>query len=217
MDFFNLLLIIHIVCGGTSLILGSIILCIKKGGKPHKFIGNIYFSTMLIASLVALPMSYLHTNYFLFIVGVFTAFMLLTGRRYLKLKHTDHVKLQDWILSIVMLFFGFAFLILGTYNLIIEEDFGIVLIVFGSISLLFVYQDYKNFKGKSGIKNYWLTTHLQRMIGSYIASVTAFLVVNITMSPGFVLWLLPTVVIVPLIVKWTRKYKKSSVETNIIA
>lgn len=214
MDIFKILLLTHIFCGGISLLLGSIILFLKKGDKKHKKLGNIYFLTMLIASLVALPMSYLHPNYFLFIVGVFTAFMLLTGRRYLKLKHTTDVKNSDWLLTIVMFIFGTAFVFLGFYNLIKGFGFGIVLVAFGSISLLFVYQDYKNYKGKSAIKNYWLTTHLQRMIGSYIASVTAFLVVNITVSPSFIIWLLPTVLIAPLIVKWTRKYKKLDDQKN---
>jgi hypothetical protein len=133
--------------------------------------------------------------------------MLLTGRRYLKKKKQEDVTTMDWLLTYTMLVFGSAFIIFGTYNLVKANYFGIVLLVFGSLSLLFVYQDYLNFKNKSTVKNFWLTTHIQRMIGSYIASVTAFLVVNNTILPGVIAWLLPTLLLVPFIIKWSRKHE----------
>lgn len=207
MDFFKILLTTHIICGGISLVLGLIIMLSKKGDKRHRLIGNIYFVTMLAAAVVAFPMSWMHPNYFLFIISVFTAYMLLSGKNYLKKKSIKDVKLYDWILTVTMLVFGLAFIAFGIYILIKANNFGIVLLVFGVISILFVYKDYQNFTGKSKIKNYWLTTHLQRMIGSYIASFTAFLVVNNTILPGMVAWLLPTIIMVPLIVKWSRKYQ----------
>jgi len=115
---FNILLIIHIFGGGLSLILGLLILLSKKGNQTHRKIGLVYFYTMLIASLVALPMSYMHTNYFLFIIGIFSTYMLLTGVRYLRNKNMENIKLTDWLISGMMLLFGLAFVILGTYNII---------------------------------------------------------------------------------------------------
>lgn len=207
MDFFQLLLILHISGGTISLLLGLVIMLSKKGGKVHQKIGRIYFYAMLTAALVALPMSCIHPNYFLFIIGVFTAFMLVSGKRYLHKKTTSDVTPIDWLLTGIMLLFGLAFMGFGIYNLMHQAFFGIVFIAFGMISMLFINQDYKNFTGKSTIKNYGLTTHLQRMSGSYIASVTAFIVVNNTILPGVLAWLLPTAILVPFIIKWTRKYK----------
>lgn len=203
---FTFLVIIHITGGSISLLLGSYILLTKKGTAKHTLIGTIYFYAMLTAALVALPMSYIHPNYFLFIVGIFTAYMLLTGKRYLKKKSTNDVTQIDWILSLLMLAFGASFIFLGILRIIHASLFGIVFLSFGSISILFVYKDYLNFTGKTTIKNFGLVTHLQRMIGSYIASITAFLVVNNRILPPVVAWLLPTALIVPLIVKWSRKY-----------
>jgi len=211
MTIFEIFLTIHVVCGGASLLLGLYILLAKKGTQRHKLVGNIYFYSMLLAALLALAMSYLHPSYFLFIIGVFTSYMLITGKRYLKKKKTDDVTPVDWLLIFLMLIFGAAFIVLGSYKILHSEYFGIVLLVFGSISLLFVYQDYINFKGRSRIKNFWLTTHIQRMIGSYIASVTAFLVVNNTILPGIIAWLLPTFLFVPLIIKWSRKHELKQV------
>lgn len=207
MTLFKTLLYIHIAGGGISLLLGFIILCLKKGDKRHKKIGTFYFYALLTASAFAIPMSYLHPNYFLFIISVFTIYMLLTGKRYLQKKTIENVTKTDWLLTILMAIFGTAFICFGIMHIIKSNLFGIVFIVFGSISYLFVYQDKSNFTGKSSVKNYFLTTHLQRFIGSYIASSTAFLVVSNTILPGVVAWLLPTILIVPLIIKWTKKYK----------
>ena len=207
MTIFNILLGIHIVGGGTSLLLGLYILITKKGTKLHKRIGIVYYLAMVTAALVAMPMCYLHPNYFLFIISVFTAYMLLTGKRYLTHKTLSSVGAYDWALTIIMALFGSAFIMFGSMNLFKGSTFGVVFLVFGVISLLFVYQDWINFKGKSTIRNFFLTTHIQRMMGSYIASVTAFLVVNNEILPPVLVWLLPTVVIAPLITIWTRKHK----------
>ncbi len=207
MDIFKTLLITHIVAGGLSLLLGLYILLAKKGNAIHKKVGNVYLYAMLINSIVAIPMSYLHPNYFLFLISIFTIYMLLTGIRYLDKKSLTDVKMTDWILTIVMLLFAIAFIGFGIFNISKGNSFGVVFIVFGSIGLLFSRQDKLNYKGKSKVKNYFLTTHIQRMTGSYIATTTAFLVVNNQILPSILAWLLPTILIVPLIVSWTRKYK----------
>lgn len=207
MTLFGILLAFHIICGGASLLLGAFIMFSKKGDKRHKKIGDVYFYAMLGTSLIAIVMCYLHPNYFLFITAIFTIYMILTGKRYLKKKKTSDVKSLDWILTVSMFIFGIIFIAYGIYGIIKYDNFGIVLIVFGSISILFVGQDYRNYKGLSTIKNFWLTTHLQRMVGSYIAATTAFVVVNNSILPEIVAWLLPTVLLVPLITIWRRKYQ----------
>lgn len=93
------------------------------------------------------------------------------------------------------------------FLLLSSNNFGIVLLVFGFISISMAYQDFKNYQGRNSNKNFWLLVHIQRMMGSYIAAMTAFIVVNNTILPGIVAWLLPTVIVTPLIFKWSRKYK----------
>jgi uncharacterized membrane protein len=192
--------------GFASLLIGAYLMVAKKGDKKHKQLGKIYFYSMLAAALVSFPMAIMHPNYFLFIVGVFTSYMLLTGTRYLKKKKIEDVNSTDWLLTGFMLLFGFGFIGFGIFNLIKGFSFGVVFLVFGVISLFFVRVDYQNYKGISKVKNYWLTTHIQRMVGSYIASATAFLVVNKPPVPEILSWLLPTIILIPLIIKWSRKY-----------
>ena len=207
MNLFIILLIIHIVGGSTSLLVGLVVLLLRKGDKRHKLLGSIYFYAMLTASLIAIPMSYLHPNYFLFIVSIFTTYMLLTGKRYLYKKAISNISYADWTLTVAMALFSILFIGFGVYNLLQSNIFGIVSIVFGLIGLLFVFQDTINFRGRSKIKNYFITAHIQRFVGSYIAAITAFLVVNNKILPSVVAWLIPTLLLVPFIIKWSRKYK----------
>jgi hypothetical protein len=56
-------------------------------------------------------------------------------------------------------------------------------------------------------RNRWWFDHMQGMLGSYIATVSAFSVVNFTFLPTTVRWLWPTVLGVPLVALWIGSYK----------
>jgi hypothetical protein len=166
---------------------------------------------MNLAGLCSFVLAVMHPNRFLFIVGIFTLYMNLTARIYLKFKRVgSEINFIDSIPTIGMLLAAIFFVIDGVRT-VTEDSFGWVLLSFAFISLRFVLADYMFFKGKSNFSNQWLLSHLQRMIGTYIASITAFLVVNIDFKPAFVIWLAPTVILVPLIIYWSRKYGKLSV------
>lgn len=209
---FYILLVIHIISATIGLISGTLQMFRKKGDIVHKRVGRYFFFGMLVAGISGILMTFIHENLFLLIIGVFTIYMFSTGQRFLSLKlislKTPAQKI-DWILSITMLIFGFGFIIYGLFFLVNSNSFGSVLIIFGIISTIMSLQDFKIYKGKSKIKNIWLLIHIQRMIGAYIAAVTAFLVVNNTYLPSILAWLLPSVVIVPFIILWSRKYKIS--------
>ncbi|MCW3126835.1 MAG: hypothetical protein JWO03_2493 [Bacteroidetes bacterium] len=214
-DLFKMILILHIIGGGTGLIAGTINTIRKKGDRIHRLIGKCFLYGMLTSATCALILSVLHPNYFLFIVGIFTIYMTGTGVRYLSLKQLgDGQKpaLVDWALTGSMLLFSAAFIGFGIYNLVQGKTFGLVFVAFGYISSRMVRSDIKNYMGASEIKNIWFVTHLQRMIGAYIAAITAFLVVNFPQDilPGrwsFAIWLFPSVVLVLLILVWTKKYE----------
>ncbi len=210
---FKIFLLLHILGGSVGLLTGILNIIQKKGDKKHRLIGKIFYFSMLTAGFSSLILAYLHPNYFLFMVGVFTLYMVGSGDRYLKHRNTNNNEIQilDWAISILMLLAGLFFIGMGAFNLFKSNFFGLVFIVFGGLGLFFVNQDFKNFRGKSSIQNYWLIGHLQRMTGGFIAAFTAFLVVNSenlpNQIPGFVYWLLPTFLLAPLISKWSRKFK----------
>lgn len=213
---FNFFLLIHILSGAVGLLSGLINIIQPKGNKRHKFIGRIFFVSMIIVGISSLILSYINPNYFLFIMGVFTLYMVVSAQRYLKHKRprTHFSQLTDWIITMTMLAVCLIFLGLGVWLLIQSNMFGIVFLTFGGLSLMFISQDIRYLKKRSKIKNYWLLAHLQRMVGSFIAALTAFLVVNAQyfpeQIPSLVFWLVPTIVLTPFIVKWSKKHRIKS-------
>lgn len=211
---FSFFLIIHVIGGTVGLIAGFWNMIAKKGDAKHRMVGKVFSISMLGAGLSALVLSVMNPNLFLFMVGIFTVYMVLTGNRYLKLKmlaQNQKPKMMDWTLTMIMLLAGVLLLGLGMRILLNSNAFGLVYLTFGFLGLMFVRQDVTNYSGKSLLLNYWLLEHLQRMTGAFIASSTAFLVVNASYLPAsipiFVYWLVPSLVVTPLIVKWSRKYE----------
>lgn len=204
---FDILLLIHIVAGSISLISGTINIFRRKGDKIHRNVGAFFFYGMLINAVAGFTMSILHRNLFLLIIAVFSFYMTATGQRFLALKKLNKdqkPKTIDWVLTITMILFAMFFIVYGIYMLINTNNFGIVLVVFGIISTLMSKQDINTYLGKVKFKNYWLLIHIQRMLGAYIAAITAFLVVNNTYLPPIIAWLAPTVIVVPLIFYWSK-------------
>jgi uncharacterized membrane protein len=211
---FKILLAFHILGGTVGLTCGLINIIRKKGDKTHKLVGKGFLFGMLTAGFMSFALSILHPNAFLFMVGVLTIFLVGTGQRYLSLKGlADGQKplLVDWALSSMMLVAGVVFVFLGAKYVLFEgSNFGIVFIVFGTLGLRNVYKDFHYYRGIVDVKNYWLLQHIGRMSGGFIASVTAVLVVNakyFTFIPYPILWLLPTMLILPLVASWVKKYK----------
>jgi len=211
---FKIFLALHITGGALGLITGTINLIRRKGDKVHRRLGKVFMYSMLTAGFSSLVLSVMHPNYFLFMIGVFTLYMIATGKRYINLKlsgGTQKADRLDWAITIVMLAAAILFIGIGIKLIVKPNFFGTVFIVFGSLGLLMVKLDFANYQGKSRAKNYWLLAHLQRMTGAYIASLTAFLVVNAKYFPEYLpaalFWLLPTAILVPLIFRWTRRYE----------
>jgi len=210
---FKVFLILHVIGGSLGLFSGMINIIRRKGDKNHKIVGKVFFVSMLAAGISSLILSYLHPNSFLFMVGVFTLYMVSSGQRYLTEKQINNFSpnIIDWTITILMCLAGLLFVILGASAILKSNLFGVVYIVFGGLGLLFVGQDYINYNNKSRIKNYRLLAHLQRMTGSFIAALTAFLVVNAKylpdVIPSILYWLLPTLVLTPYIIHWSLKYQ----------
>lgn len=208
---FNVLLAIHIIGGVTALLSGSIILLRQKGDKLHKLIGKIFAYSMLLTATISLILSRIHPNHFLFIIGIFSIYLVSTGMRFLRLKRLNQEQKPatiDWALFATMTLFALLFIAYAGLYFKSGNLFGIVLLLFGLISILMLRSDWRTYKGKIKHKNYWLMLHLQRMTAAYIASLTAFLVVNNTYLPGIVAWLLPTFILTPFIIKWSKAYVK---------
>jgi len=203
--FFNISLVIHASFGGIALAVGLIAILAKKGLKVHKVSGKIFYYSMIISAITAMTIAFMpgHLSLFLFAVGIFSLYLVLSGYRALKFKLKDHNFALDKIISIVMLVSGLAMILLP---LIIFQRIHIVLAVFGAVGLLFSIQDLVRFRNPQKLRKSWLLIHLGRILGGYISAVTAFVVVN-QFLPGIFGWLAPGVAGGVLITFWSRKYQ----------
>ena len=86
----------------------------------------------------------------------------------------------------------------------------ITLIIFGFIAISLGYTDFRGYRHKSAIGKQRIARHLTNMLAGTIAVITAVLVTNIYIEPVFILWILPTIVITPIIFWWNRKYTVSN-------
>ena len=207
---FMFFLALHILTGGVSLVSGGVVMLSKKGDQKHRWLGKVYFYALSTACFCAMPMSYIHPNLFLFMVSIFSLYMLLSGYRYLRIKDVSDFYWIDHLYLGILILAGIELAIWGILLVLQSKNFGIVLIILGGFSLNFARQDYLTMRGKSKYKNFGLVRHIQRMAGSYISSLTAFVVVNNTFLPGAIAWLLPSLILVPLIVRWSRSWGRLS-------
>lgn len=205
------LLYLHIAAGSLSLITGGLNMILPKGGKRHRKIGRLFVTGMMLTGGSALFMAQIKPNPFLFIIGVFTIYLVGTADRYIKLKQNKPL-LIDWVYTLGMFVFGSVFIIWGIITLTKSDGMGAVMLVFGSIGLYSVYRDFNYYKGEIAHRNYRLFIQIGRMVGGFTATVTAVLVVNAQYIPltipAVVYWLAPTLLFTPLIIYWIRQQKK---------
>jgi len=151
------------------------------------------------------------TNFspFLLAIGVFSLYLLISGYRALGYK-TSTAKLHfDQLVSSIMLLAGIFMIILPILS---AGKLNIVLTVFGSIGIFSGIRDLRLYQNPQNLKKNWLKLHLGNMMGAFIASCTAFLVVN-DFLPSLVGWLGPTVIGSFYIAYWNIKLKKKKKKT----
>jgi hypothetical protein len=213
---YKIILVTHIVAGSIALLTGLFAIIFRNNVKKHKPIGKIYFFAMTVIFFSAIFLSIYKSNVFLFCVSFFTYYACLTAYRSLKLKklHIDQKPFWfDWAIEVFFGLMHIGFVILGIVALIRSNTaMGIISLVFGVIGVRSNYITYQRLRKKLVYKNYWLLAHIGGMLGSYIGAITAFTVNNGRWipAPGVVLWLGPTVFLVPLIIFEINKHQKKA-------
>lgn len=209
----QILIYFHALFGAIALVSGFISLLSQKGKKTHKKLGKLFYYTMLLSAISALIISVLpqHQSPFLFSIGIFSSYFVLTGYRALRFKKNDVNLKNDKIISGIMMITG---LIMILYNPIVHQTINIVLTSFGLVGLIFSSRDLILFKNKTRLKSVWLKLHLGKMLGGYISATTAFVVVN-EFFPSFYGWFIPGTIGAFYIVYWMRKVNKKQTAIRI--
>jgi len=200
---------LHIAAGTVAVLAGLGALVTEKGGLRHRQAGKSFVVAMgvVVVTTVLLavfdPTSF---RLFLVLVAVFSGYLAFSGYRVLSRKRpADEVALVDWVAVGAVVLACLALGGWGITRLVEGATFGVVLVVFGGIGLGFAYLDVRSFRTDEGGE--WMVAHLQRMIGAFVATISAVSAVNLTDTLGVVAWLWPTVALTPLIVYWSRKYE----------
>ena len=198
---------IHAFFGGIGLLFGFLSVLFVKGSVNHKKAGTVFSYAMIISSLISLPICLLpkHENNFLFLIGIFTIYLVVSGNRVLIYKKKKEVAMTDKIVSGVMFIASVLMLVFGIINLLKNNLGGILFLFFGLIAFMFSIRDYRFYTNLD--KSKILKFHIGKMSGTYIASITAFLVAGIHLQ-GILYWILPTVIGTFFIIYWTKKTTK---------
>ena len=201
----KIVIAIHAISGACSLIFGAGAILAKKGGGFHKLAGKLFYHSMLFSAIcaVAVSVSPKHHSAFLFSLGVFTIYLLIGGKRSILYKGSDYNILYDKILAWLMLLCGSAMVVLPQ---LINSKFNIVLLVFGSVGVLHAIFDFMNLNNPERLKVNYLRLHIIKMLGGYIAVVSAFMVVN-NFLPGIWNWFAASFVGVPYIIYHLRSLR----------
>jgi hypothetical protein len=208
---FSTVLAVHICFGFIALLDGIIPMFAKKGGKLHNTTGLIYFWAMLLIFVTGVPLAVFTGNIFLFTIAIFSFYMAFTGYRWAKLKPGVKPAVLDHVVSWVAFACGVSMLGFSTYILVFisVQTVAIILLIFGGICFAMSFTDLRRLlnKKKAGPTD-WFFGHLGRMIGSYIATFTAFSATNMLFMPTLVTWLLPSVIGTVAIVLISRHFRK---------
>ena len=164
----RVLIIVHAASGGLALFAGLLALVFKKGSTKHKRTGIIFYYSMLFSAIIALVVAFmpLHESVFLFVIGLFSMYFILTGYRALRFKHANPNLKVDKIIAYGMLATS---VVMISYPIVAHGNINIVLSVFAVVGAIFALRDIKSFKDPAALKKSWLKQHLGKMMGAISA------------------------------------------------
>ncbi|CDF79315.1 conserved hypothetical membrane protein [Formosa agariphila KMM 3901] len=208
----KILIYIHAFLGGIGLITGVWSVLVKKGSLMHKKMGKIFSIGMIGSTLISIPISWLpnHENLFLFLIGLFTIYLVLAGNRALTFKTKDKADWIDKLISGSMCFFSFVMISIGTYGLIRGNSLSVLYLFFGGFGLLLSIKDFIFYNTPKRFKQAWLISHIGKMIGALIASITAFIIAGLGIG-HIIAWTVPTILGSIYIIYWKRKVRSKRV------
>ena len=180
--------------------------------------GKLFSIGMIISSLISMPISWLrnHEDIFLFLIGLFTIYLVISGNQILtfKSKSKKSAKPIDKIISGSMLTLSIFMILLGSYGMIKGNSTYLLFVFFGGFGLSLTIRDFIFYKNVEKTKNGWLSNHIGKMIGAFIASITAFIVAGLGIG-NLIAWTLPSILGTIYIVYWRRKLKTKTVANTV--
>lgn len=213
-------LIIHVIAGGGMLVTAPLAFLINtKNVKNHRTVGKVFNYCMAIVGITSFFSFLKHPTdifrQFLLAIAILTAYNVIKGVRAIQIMKGSKINRFDFInlyaLTLAGLFLtGAAVYSFFNYNISITIIFG----VFGVACLAEFPGQWKRLRTPLTDKMEWFRIHIGAMMGAFIASVTAFTVNAVPWLPDLLKWFGPTIILVPLIIYYTRKFAPKKKKTS---
>ena len=207
----GLLRFVHIAAGFAALGLAPIAMATVKGGAAHRRWGKVYYRAMVVVAATAVVLGVARPNPFLTMIAVFSFYAAFSGYRVLRRKRPDVNRpgVIDWVMAGATLVVSVALIVLGVLAPTpMWQRVSAVSIMLGALGVALSGRDLYTFVRAPSDRMAWWTSHMGGMLGSYIAVMTAFSVVNFTFLPLTVRWMWPTWIGTPLIALWIASYSR---------
>ena len=195
------LLAVHIVSGSVALLTAAIALVTQKGGTKHIRAGRVYATSMTLVFLTAVPLAFLGSDVFLLLIAVFSFYLVFAGWRFAS-NYTGSPHIVDWAAIGAM---GLTGLGMWGYAVVLMRGGSsqwITMALFGLIALALSLADVRFYLAANVRSARRIARHLTNMMAGTIATITAVVVVNVDTNPVWLGWIMPTLLITPLIVWW---------------
>ena len=204
-----ILLVIHITAGSIALLTAFVALVTAKGGVIHVRAGRVYAIGVSVIFLTAVPLAVLGADVFLLLIAFFSFYLVFAGWRFAR-NRSRRAQPVDWIAVAIMGLTGlgmWAYAVVlglsGSGQWVTMLAFGFIAVALSVADGLFFMQGRSANRRPAAYRR--IQRHLTNMMAGTIATVTAVMVVNVSLNPVWLPWLLPTIVITPLIVWWNVK------------
>jgi uncharacterized membrane protein len=206
-------LLVHIIAGSTAMLCGAVALLSLKGGRTHRRFGAVFLAAMILIGLSAIVLTFFRPNLFLLFLALFALYLVIWGRLALTRKRLAPEQPAPRSHLLPTLLFGLSSL---AFLAVAIRNGAPVFIVFVGLALLLVRGHLGRLRHGGEHRLHWLVDHVFGFAIAYVAGLTAVLVVNTTphLPPTlpllFLVWLGPTAVGVPLVIRYARKLRRTA-------
>ncbi len=216
------LLIIHVAAGITTLVSGPFAIFYNwRNVRAHRLAGKVFLYAMLIVCISSIVTFARHPEvvFYQFLFGL--AWIVLAGVvRGVRAIFLMKGAVAHWADIAIIATTAIAGMFMTSYGLQILSTngvgaFSVLFCVFGLGGMMDAYNWWrKTAKIESVVALDWLMEHKSSMLGSFIASTTAF-TVNIGQAlPWYIQWFGPTLLLLPVSIYFGRKIKAMKTRAN---
>lgn len=199
---------VHVAAGTVALLAGVGALVTTKGGRRHRTAGKLFLAALAVVVATTFVLTAIDPTTFraiLSLVAVFSGYLAFSGYRSIALRRPGvSPGAVDWAATGIVVLACFGLGAWGVDRFRRGDEFGLVMITFGTIGVAFGATDLRLFSDDAD--GDWVVNHLQRTLGAFVATVSAVSAVTLAPILGVAAWLWPTLVGVPVIYYYSGAY-----------